>query len=348
MISFLSRSATSLARLWIKLLPSLGIFLVTGGFLLLGWIAYVWLNPGPAPYRYQLAGEGPPSKFDKLGLGAWPNLAISKYQVNVEGVDKPIATAHVAKRNGASSVLLNWESHTSELLISTDTNASELATLATAIAKYAPKDAIILSWWDTSRQINLLAERDVLFPSHHSEPLIIPSHWNGRSDTIKKYEQEFWGAPAPAEERRKFQRFADALVAEPKEGGAILRELAGSREAYVVVHITDLYKLGLMRKDRFDMAYKDFPMSGSNMHGLVGTVKRWQKEKNYETYTLQSLSDKAVRVYFLRDAKSSNVLLAQMLPFISSKPVDLEALQLIYQHGSYWVYKIPSTQPSGG
>jgi len=37
-----------------------------------------------------------------------------------------------------------------------------------------------------------------------------------------------------------------------------------------------------------------------------------------------------------------------MLPFISSKPVDLEALQLIYQHGSYWVYKIPSTQPSGG
>ena len=106
------------------------------------------------------------------------------------------------------------------------------------------------------------------------EPVIIPSHWRERSDAIKNYEQEFWGAPAPAEERRKLQRFADALVADVDKGAGILRELAGSREAYVVVHITDLYRLGLMRPDLLDMAYKNFPMNSANMHGLVNTVKR--------------------------------------------------------------------------
>jgi len=335
-----------LARPGARLLPLLGIFLVAGGFLLLGWLAYVLLTPEPAPYHYKLVEEGGIGKFDKLGLGAWPDLAISKYEVHVQGVDKPIAVAHLAKRGEMPPILLNWESRTSELLASVDSKSSELVTLVTAITKYAPEDAIILAWWDTSRQVQLLAGRDTLFPSHHGEPMIIPSHWRERSDTIKKYEQEFWGAPAPAEERRKFQRFVDALAADVNEGAAILRELAGSREAYVVVHITDLYKLGLMRPDQLDLAYKDFPMSGSNMHALVNTVKRWNYDNNYETYTLQSLSDQSVRGYFLRDGK--NTLLAQMLPFIDNRPLELEAVQLIYQHGGYWVYKIPSGEPPTG
>jgi len=346
LISSSSRSATPSARPGAKLLPLLGIFLVAGGFLLLGWLAYVLLNPGPAPYHYKLVEEGGIDKFDKLGLAAWPDLAISKYEVYVQGVDKPIAVAHLAKRGEMPPILLNWESRTSELLASIDSKSSELIALVTAITKYAPEDAIILAWWDTSRRVQLLAGRDTLFPSHHGEPMIIPSHWRERSDTIKKYEQEFWGAPAPAEERRKFQRFVDALAADVNEGAAILRELAGSREAYVVVHITDLYKLGLMRPDRFDLAYKNFPMSSSNMHGLVNTVKRWKYENNYETYTLQSLSDQSVRGYFLRDGKDT--LLAQMLPFIDTRPLELEAVQLIYQHGGYWVYKIPLGEPHGG
>ena len=150
------------------------------------------------------------------------------------------------------------------------------------------------------------------------------------------------GAPAPAEERRNFQRFADALTAEPARGAALLRELAGAREAYIAVHVSDLYKLGLMHPERLDMAYKNFPMEG-NMHGMIGYLKKWMQENNYETHTLQSLSDSTVRAYFLRDAKSSNTLIAQMLPFTHSMPLDLTVLQLIYQQGGYWVYKIPAT-----
>ena len=344
-----SRASTGARRS--KLLPSLGILLVTGGVLLLLWFAWLWFNPGPAPYRYQLVEEGDVDKFSQLGLTAWPDLKLAKYEVYAEGVDKPLAITHIARQGAGSPVLLDWENRTSELLLTTDNKLSELTALATAINKYAARDALILAWWDTSRQIKLLAGRDTLFTQRVGEPLIVPPHWQDQMDAIRHYENEFWDASASAEEQRKFQRFADALLAEPQEGAAILRELAGmngadkaSREAYIAIHVTDLYKLGLMRPAQFDMAYKNFPMEG-NMHGMIGYLKSWMQENGFKTHTLQSLSDKMVRGYFLRDAQSSNTLIAQMLPFTESQPLDLTAVQLIYQQGGYWVYKIP---PAGG
>ena len=142
---------------------------------------------------------------------------------------------------------LDWENHTSELLLTVDNKLCELAALSVAIAKHAPKDALILAWWDTSRQINLLAGRDTLFTTRIGEPLIVPTPWRERTDAVKRYEDEFWGAPAGEQERATFQRFADALLAPPEKGAALLRELAGNREAYIAIHVNDLYKLGLMR-----------------------------------------------------------------------------------------------------
>ena len=334
------------ARPGSKLLPLLGILLVTGGLLLLGWFAYLWFTPKPMPYQYQLVEEGGVDKFAELRLGDWPDLNLRKYEVRVAEVDKPVAVAHVASRGGAAPVLLNWEGRISEPLTALDIRLSELTTLAGAIAKHAPKDALILSWWDTSRQLRLLAGSDTLFNAHLSEPLIVPTQWRDRSDVIRQYEDKFWGAPASAEERQKFQRFADALSANPQAGANILRELAGPREAYLVVHVTDLYKLGLMRPDHFDMAYKVFPMGG-NMHGLIGFLKSWMNDNHYQTYALQSISDTEVRAFFLKDTKSTNTLLAQTLPFTDTQPLDLEAVQLVYQHGGYWLYRIPPVSAPG-
>ena len=86
--------------------------------------------------------------------------------------------------------------------------------------------------------------------------------------------------------------------------------------------------------------YKNFPMEG-NMHGLIGYLKQWMQDNNFITYTLQSLNDKMVRGYFLREPQSRQTLIAQMLPFTQSQPLDLQAVQLIYQQGGYWVYRIP-------
>ena len=176
----------------------------------------------------------------------------------------------------------------------------------------------------------------------------MPSLWRARSGAIEKYEREFWRAPASAEESQKFQRFADALAADPKEGAAMLRELTGGREAYVAVHLSDLYKLGLMRPERLGVAYKDFPLKGGDVHGLSGMVKRWLADNNYTAYSVYGLSENVVRAYFLADAKSGNTLLAQMLPFTTTQPLELQAVQLVYQYGGYWVYKIPPMQTSSG
>ena len=46
---------------------------------------------------------------------------------------------------------------------------------------------------------------------------------------------------------------------------------AGSA-SYLVVHVTDLYKLGLMYPDKIGVAYKNFPLTG-NMHGMINHMK---------------------------------------------------------------------------
>ena len=311
-----------------------------------GWLAYMWLSPGQAPYHYKMTEEGGIEKFSKLGLDAWPDLGISKQEILVEGVDEPVAVAYLARRGNTKPVMLAWENLTGEPVIFVDSKLSELTLLVPAIAKHVPKDAAILAWWDTSRQIQLLTGLETVFTSHLSEPLITPSFWRPRIEAIEKYEREFWGSTASAEERGKFQRFADALSAEATEGAAMLRELTGGREAFVVVHISDLYKLGLMRPDRIGVAYKDFPLKGGNVHGLSAMVKRWLTDNNYTSQTVHGLSENYARAYYLTDAKSGNTLLAQMLPMTTSQPLEFKAVQLVYQQGGYWVYKIPSAQPS--
>ena len=96
-----------------------------------------------------------------------------------------------------------------------------------------------------------------------------------------------------------------------------------------------------MQADKFGVAYKNFAMTG-NIHGLITHMKVEMKENDYSTYTLQSLSDRDIRVFFLMDEPSTETLMAQMLPFTGKPPpLDLKAMQLVYQHGGYWVYKIP-------
>ena len=311
-----------------------------------GWLAYMWLSPGQAPYHYKLTEEGGIEKFNKLGLDAWPDLNISKQEVVVDGVDQPVALAYLARRGNAKPIMLSWENRTGEPMVFVDGKLTELTTLALAISKHVPKDASILAWWDTSRQIRLLTGYETVFTSHLGVPLITPLLWSPRVEAIKNYEREFWGDPASAEESNKFQLFADALTADATEGAAMLRELTGGRETYVAVHLSDLYKLGLMRPERIGVAYKDFPLRGGDVHGLSGMVKSWLTDNKYTSYSVHGLAESHVRAYFLTDVKSGNTLLAQMLPMTNSQPLELKAVQLVYQQGGYWVYKIPSAQPS--
>ncbi len=324
-----------------KLLPSLGILLVTGGLVLLGWFAYLWFTPAPAPYQYQLL-ESETVDHAELGLDAWPELTLSKYQVKVADIDKPIAHAVLARRGDDPPVLINWESHTSELFLAADRKPEEMTGLADAINKHASPDARILAWWDTAQQLKLLTGRDTIFNGHLSEPLIIPDQWQDQREAILAYENQFWQANVSQQQRDQFQRFSEALVSLPEEGLAMLRQMTGNaEETYLIVHVTDLYKLALMQPDKFGVTYQNFPMTG-NMHGLINHMKVLLDQNEFDTYTLQSLSDQAIRVFFLDDEKSSETLMAQLFPFVEkTAPTELELMQLIYQHGGYWVFQIP-------
>ena len=347
MISTPTLSESNQARSASKMLPSLGILLVTGGFFLVAWFGYLWLKPEPPPYRYHLVEEGGAEKFRNLAMEEYPQLSISKLEIRVDSIDKPLAIAYRAARTGSDPVLLHLENQFPEPIATMEGMLSETTAVSAAIAKHVPKDAIILAWWDVSRKLALLSERPMLFNSNLGQPVIAPSYWKDRYPAIEQYEHEFWGADASAEEQKKFSQFVDALMAYPNQGASILRELAGSREAYVVVHVSDIYKLGLMRPERIDVAFKDFPLTG-NVHGLTGQVKSWLTNNNYNSYTLQSLTEKVVRAYFMRESGGSNILLSKMLPFSNARPMDLEALQLIHKEGGYWIYKIPSAEALKG
>lgn len=325
-----------------KLLPSLGILLVTGGLVLLGWLAYLWLTPATAPYQYQHLSTGTPQEYPELDLEDWPDLTISRYDIIVPDVDKPIAQATVVQRDGTAPVRIRWQNNSKEILHALDWKPSELSALAKAINQHAPKDALIVAWWDISQQINLLTGHDTLFTSHLGEPLIIPQHWQEHAQAIDNYEQSFWQSNPSSQELDQFKQFSLALTAKPEQGVAQLRELIGdNREAYLIVHVTDLYKLGLMYPEKIGVAYQNFPLTG-NMHGMINHMKVQLKEHDFDTYTLQSIADNQIRVYFLSDAQSSETLLANMLPFTDKDaPMELEVLQLLYQKGGYWLYKIP-------
>lgn len=314
---------------------------MTGGLFFLGWFAYLWYKPVPAPYHYQLIKEGTYKEFGKMSLEDWPELKLSQYKVQADGIDKPIAEFVTARRDDGSPVLMYWKNNTNEILYNLDRKPSELSILATAINRHAAKDALILAWWDTARQLKLLTGHDTPFTSHLNEPLMVPVPWLGHSESIQAYERGFWKSTPSEDERNRFKRFSEALVSPAEEGIKILQELAGKdRETYVVVHVTDLYKLGFMYPERIGVAYQNFPMTG-NMHGMITQMKVQLKENDFNTYTLQSIADEEIRAFFLSDEASSQTLLARMLPFVDKKsPTEFELAQPIYQQGGYWVYKL--------
>ena len=319
---------------------------MTGGLVLLGWVVYeTWLKPKDVPYQYHRISSGSPQEYPELELNDWPDLTISRYDVIVPDVAKPIAQATVAQRNDSAPVLVQWKNNSKEILHTLDWKSDELSALAKAISQYAPKDALLIAWWDISQQLNLLTGYETLFTSHLKEPLIIPQHWQEHSQAIDRYENDFWQNKADRTEIEQFEQFSQALASKPEQGVPMLRELIGSdREAYLIIHVTDLYKLGLMHPESIGVAYQNFPLGG-NIHGMINHMKVQLKENDFDTYTLQSITDSEIRVYFLTDADSSQAMLAQMLPFTDKPaPMELEALQLLYQKGGYWLYQIPASK----
>jgi hydroxylamine oxidation protein HaoB len=186
----------------------------------------------------------------------------------------------------------------------------------------------------------LLTDIDTPFSDNLAQPLLVPEVWRNRRESIEEAERSFWRLGDSADTSKVlFEKFQAALLADKATGAAKLEVLAGGREAYLVLHISDAYKLGVANPTRLGIGYKDFPSTGG-IHALSGHVKKWLKEKGYDSFTVEKRGPTSTRVYFLTDSASPDTLIAQALPFTTSQPFELGHLSIVYQSGGYWVYKV--------
>ncbi len=328
-----------------RVLPVVSIVLTMGGLFLLGWVGWSVLNPGPPPYRYELVTEGGVAQFPELGLSDLPDISVGKYELRIDDAGKPLAILHVGarERDDIGPVLLDWRNQINEPLITITPPIAELSNLAAAVDKHLPEEAVVLGWWDTARRLELLTDIDTPFGENLAQPLLIPEIWRSRRKSIEEVERRFWRIRDGADTSILFERFQEALLAGKATGAAKLGALAAGREAYLVLHITDAYKLGVANPGRLGIGYKDFPNTG-NIHAVSGHVKKWLKDKGYASFTVEKRGPVSTRVYFLTDAVSTDTLITQALPFSTSRPFELEELSIVYQSGGYWVYKLLSNK----
>lgn len=315
-----------------------GLLLVAGGAVL-GWAAWAALRPLPAPYSYDLVEQGPARDFPDLGLADWSELPLRTYEVQGSEADQPYAVLHTSVDNEGDPVLLDWQNQVAEPVVTLAAPLDDLVALARAIDEHTPPDALLLSWWDTSRQLALLTGRETLFNEHLAEPLLLPAVWNPRRDAIASLERSFWRTETGPSSRR-FDEFIEALLLEPQAGAAKLARLAGRGPAYLVLHQMDAYKLGAMRPERLGIGYRDFASSGQ-IHGLIQRAKQWLRAQGYRSYAVDASDPSFSRVYYLTDPSAETTLAAKALAFTTSNPLELEVLKPVFQQGGYWVFEIP-------
>ncbi len=323
-----------------RALPLFGIVLMAGGLLILGAVFSSFWTPSPPPFTYELVAEGKAKSFPTLGLKERSDLAVKKYEVRVPGIDKPIASFHaVEKGDGVSPVLLEWQNHLAEPVLTLTSTMKETKAVAEAIKKHAPTDAKILGWWDTSQRLSLLSDSTFIFGENLNRPVFIPAMWVNRRRFIEDHERKFWKTSSKSDTAQRFEGFIDALLSDETVGVAKLRQLVGEGQAYIVLHLSDIYKIGALAPEQISVGYKDFSVSGK-MHGQIKRIKGWIKEEGHKAHAVMSISDQMRRVFFLADETSRETLIARMLPFNTSNPFRLEGVSVVYQHGGYWVYKL--------
>lgn len=319
--------------------PVIGTLLVAGGLALLGWLGWESLRPDPAPYHYQVVAEGELDVFPELGIKAPGDLRIRKYELHARDVDVPVAVIHAGRRGEGPEVPLGWRSLVSEPILSLGAPAQELGALARAVTTHIPSDALVLAWWDVSRQLALLSGADVIFDEYLGQPLLVPEPWSSRRALVEGLEKKQWSSAGATSTREVFDQYIDALLADPARGTLELRRLAGTRQTFLVLHLTDAYRLGVLRPRQLGVGFKDFPRIGDT-HRMISGVKAWLKQQGYRSYTVDPGIKDSTRVYFLTDSESADTLLAHALPFNTSEPSHIPSLSLVYQRGGFWVYRL--------
>jgi len=317
-----------------------GIGLAVAGAALLVLAINSALQPDPVPYeRVSVAVE--PASYADVGLGeeSRKDANIHRLEWRTAGVRGPVASALVATGPDRRVVALDWQNFVTEPVLAADLSVTEVGKVLAAIRQHVPETATLLSWWDLSRKIRFIAQRQAPLDDPLARGLLVPSAWSQSSGRVLSQEQAFWGQGVPKADEETFGRFIDALLMDEAAGAEALRSLAPASDVYVALHLSDIWKAASARPDKISIAYRDFPAT-NQAHGVIKAARQWMHEAKMDgAYSVEPIGS-AVRLHYLTSKESENILLAKLLPFSESNPLLLKDFELVYQHRGFWIYKV--------
>ena len=206
---------------------------------------------------------------------------LERLEVRAAGLKNPIATAIVTQDREGRLVPLSWSNAVTEPVFFPDVAPTEASKVLTAINEHVPSEAVILAWWDLSRRIRSLTQRQAPLDDPLARGLLTPSAWSSSQDRVRESQTALWGAGVLMGDGDVFARFVDALLLDEAHGAEALAEIAGRKPAYIAVHLSDIWKAAAARPDRISIAYRDFP-AASDPHGAVRAVSEWIREQKIE------------------------------------------------------------------
>jgi len=311
---------------------TIGAVLIAVGVALLGWVAYSTLR-SEAHYTFALAPAPADTVKEVEGLGLAPE-ALQRVEISSPEQRRPVA-AGLVLRDEARLAPLVWRNEVTEPILFADVTASDATKVLSAIREHVPPEAVVLAWWDLSRAIRAVAKRAAPLDDPQARGLLIPVAW----PEAREAERARWGAGADAQSAEWFRQFIDALTTDEKQGVAALAKLGGGKPVYVAVHISDVWKAAAVKPDRLSIAYKDFASSGVS-HGVIKSAQQWMREQKIEGGFAVEPTGGATRLHYFQRKGDSDALVAKLLPFSTSNPMQMERMELVFQHKGYWIYRL--------
>jgi hydroxylamine oxidation protein HaoB len=312
--------------------------LIIAGSAILGWAGWSSLRPPPLPYEQATAPAPAISLTDFSGAGL-DTAKFERIEIRAPEARSPIATGTVMRDADQRPTPLGWRNAVTEPVFFADIDPADTAKVLAAIREHVPTEAVVFAWWEMSRRIRALARRQAPLDDPLARGLLTPSAWTVNVAAINENQRAYWGAGVPSGEGEAFAKFIDALLMDEAHGVAALVEIAGGKEVFVAVHLSDVWKAAAARPDLLSIAYRDFP-GGGDTHGVMKEAREWLQENGIEGGFAVEPMGGAIRLHYLPRKTDSARLLARLLPFSTSNPLKLERLELVYQHKGYWIYKL--------
>ncbi len=312
----------------------IAVLLIILGAMLLGWSVWSVFNQ---PTQYKINISSPSEEIiritEKLKL---PAASLQEIKIYSSTSGNKLANGVVLKNDGRITPIY-WHNEVTEPILFHEISADDLSIVLEAIRIHVPDKALILTWWDLSRAVRLISKKSAPLDDQLARGLFIPDSLSNNFIG----EANRWGANTPKYLSDMFTQFIDALTSKEPEAFKLLNNITHGQPAYIVVHISDVWKIANMQSDKISMDFKDFP-SVSLSHGVIKSAMEWMRLNKIEGGYAAEPIGRAIRVHYFINKSASERLIAQLLPFSTSMFSNLKYFKLVYQFKGYWIYEIAS------